>query len=91
MIRKVLKIILIFKSPGEAHENSCKRKIKYLQIWEKNVFAFAVDISPTAYLLYKLLIESLFINSLIFQVIAVILAACYYLLNKQENVDNQTK
>ena len=41
--------------------------------------------------LYKLLIESLFINSLIFQVIAVILAACYYLLNKQENVDNQTK
>ena len=43
MIRKVLKIISIFKSPGEVHENSCKRKIKYLQIGEKNVFAFAVD------------------------------------------------
>ena len=28
-------------------ENSCKRKIKYLQIGEKNVFAFAVDIQPT--------------------------------------------
>ena len=41
--------------------------------------------------LYKLLIESLFINSLIFQVIGVILAACYYLQNKQENVDNQRK
>ena len=41
--------------------------------------------------LYKLLIESLFINSLIFQVIGVILAACYYLLKQQENVDNQTK
>ena len=71
--------------------HSCKRKIKYLQIWEKKVFAFAVDIHRLHIWLYKLLIESLFINSLIFQVIGVILAACYYLLNKQENVDNQTK
>ena len=41
--------------------------------------------------LYKLLIESLFINSLIFQVIGVILAPRFYLLNKQENADNLTK
>ena len=75
-------------------ENSCKRKIKYLQIGEKNVLAFAVDTIQFTDCIFgsiKLLIESLFINSLIFQVIAVILAACYYLLNKQENVDNQTK
>ena len=55
------------------------------------MFAFAVDIHRLHIWLYKLLIESLFINSLISQVIAVILAACYYLLNKQENVDNQTE
>ena len=39
----------------------------------------------------NLLIESLFINSLIFQVIAVILAPSFYLLYKQENADNPTK
>ena len=55
------------------------------------MFAFAVDIHRLHIWLYKLLIESLFINSLIFQVIAVILAPSFYLLYKQENADNPTK